>query len=89
MLNIIYPNLFPDHPVFPGNWLSMNVLMLDEKRVLVEKEETPIIKMFEDLNITPIPLSIRNANFLDGGFHCWTCDIRRRGILQSHFDGNI
>ena len=34
-----------------SKWLSMNVLMLDEKRVMVEKDETPIHKMFEKLGI--------------------------------------
>ena len=73
-----------DHPLVPNDWLSMNVVMLDEKRVLVEKEETTIRKMFEDVGITPVPVNIRNANYLGGGFHCWSCDIRRRGSLQTY-----
>lgn len=36
--------------------------------------------------ISTIKVSIRHANSLGGGFHCWTCDIRRRGTLQSYFD---
>ena len=35
----------------------MNVLMIDEKRVLVEKEEIPIQKMFEKLGIECIKVS--------------------------------
>lgn len=34
-----------------SNWLSMNNLMLDEKRVLVDTDEVPIQKMFEKLGI--------------------------------------
>ena len=34
-----------------SKWLSMNVLMLDPKRVVVDKNELPIIKMFENLGI--------------------------------------
>ena len=34
-----------------SKWLSMNTLMLDEKRVLVEKDEIPTQKMFEKLGI--------------------------------------
>ena len=35
-----------DHPLwFTSKWLSMNVLMLDPKRVLVEKNETTIQKV--------------------------------------------
>lgn len=32
-----------------SKWLSMNVLMLDEKRVMVDANEVTIQKMFESL----------------------------------------
>lgn len=32
-----------------SKWLSMNVLMLDEKRVMVDANEATIHKMFESL----------------------------------------
>lgn len=39
-----------DHPLWMSSkWLSMNVLMLDEKRVMVDANETSIQKMFENL----------------------------------------
>lgn len=34
-----------------SKWLSMNVLMLDEKRVMVDANEVPIQKMFEKLGM--------------------------------------
>ena len=34
-----------------SRWLSMNVLMLDEKRAMVEKDEVPTQKLFEKLGI--------------------------------------
>ncbi|KAK3710666.1 hypothetical protein QZH41_011008, partial [Actinostola sp. cb2023] len=79
--------LIPDnHPLWMSSkWLSMNVLMLDQKRVVCDKNETTTIKMFEKLGMTCIPLSIRHANSLGGGFHCWTTDIRRKGKLDSYF----
>lgn len=41
---------FLDHPLWMSSkWLSMNVLMLDEKRVMVDANEVPIQKMFEKL----------------------------------------
>ena len=47
-----------EHPLWmSSNWLSMNVLMIDEKRVLVEKGEIPIQKMFEKLGIECIKVS--------------------------------
>ena len=63
----------------------MNVLMLDPNRVVVDKNEEPTIQMFKKLGIQTIPISIRFANSLGGGFHCWTCDVRRRGKLESYF----
>eukprot|EP00112_Aurelia_sp_Birch-Aquarium-sp1_P014031 Seg3.25 transcript_id=Seg3.25/GoldUCD/mRNA.D3Y31 product="Glycine amidinotransferase mitochondrial" protein_id=Seg3.25/GoldUCD/D3Y31 len=79
--------LVPDsHPLWMSSkWLSMNVLMLDEKRVVVDANETTITKMFESLGIQCVPVNIRYANSLGGGFHCWTCDVRRRGSLESYF----
>lgn len=44
------PPFCVDHPLWMSSkWLSMNVLMLDEKRVMVEANETTIQKMFENL----------------------------------------
>uniref|UniRef100_A0A452IR14 Glycine amidinotransferase n=1 Tax=Gopherus agassizii TaxID=38772 RepID=A0A452IR14_9SAUR len=81
------PLIPDDHPLWMSSkWLSMNVLMLDEKRVMVDANEIPIQKMFENLGISTIKVNIRHANSLGGGFHCWTCDIRRRGTLQSYLD---
>ncbi|XP_032806905.1 glycine amidinotransferase, mitochondrial [Petromyzon marinus] len=81
------PLIPDDHPLWMSSkWLSMNVLMLDEKRVLVEAAETSIQKMFMNLGITPVKVNIRHANSLGGGFHCWTSDVRRRGTLQSYLD---
>ena len=48
------PNpVIPDsHPLWMSSkWLSMNVLMLDSKRVVVEAQEEPIHKTFEKLGI--------------------------------------
>jgi len=76
----------PNHPLwFSSKWLSMNVLMLDEKRVVCSKDEEPTHKMFRKLGIEPIPVDMKFANSLGGAFHCWTCDIRRRGTLESYF----
>ncbi|KXJ25620.1 Glycine amidinotransferase, mitochondrial [Exaiptasia diaphana] len=75
-----------DYPLWlSSKWLSMNVLMLDEKRVICCDPDTATRKMFEDLGITVIPVDIRWAFCFGGGVHCWTSDIRRRGILESYF----
>lgn len=45
--------MYLDHPLWMSSkWLSMNVLMLDEKRVMVDANETSIQKMFENLGMS-------------------------------------
>ena len=81
------PLISDDHPLWMSSkWLSMNVLMLDTKRVVVSKYEYNIQKMFEDLGLQCIPVDIMHAMSLGGGFHCWTTDVRRRGTLESYFN---
>ena len=66
-------------------WLSMNVLMLDEERVICERTQEPTIKALKDWGFKPIPCDFLNFNPFGGAFHCATLDIRRRGTLQSYF----
>lgn len=81
------PTMPDSHPLYMSSkWLSMNVLMIRPDAVLVDKNEIPIQKMFESLGIKCIKASIRHANSLGGGFHCWTTDIRRRGELKNYFN---
>ena len=85
--------VYPPEPVIPhthplwmsSRWLSMNVLMLDEKRAIVAAKEFPLHKTLESLGIQCIKVEMSFANSFGGGFHCWTADVRRRGTLQSYF----
>nr|CAH8825787.1 unnamed protein product [Trichobilharzia regenti] len=82
-----YPLMKKDHDMWLGsNWLSMNVLMLDPNRVIIECEEIGMQKLYKSFGVKPIPVKLRHANSIGGGFHCWTCDIRRRSKLESYFD---
>jgi glycine amidinotransferase len=67
-----------------ARWLLMNVLMLDPERVIVEKSETTLIRALEDWGFKPIPIPFRHCYAFGGGFHCFTCDIRRRSTLESY-----
>ncbi|XP_071833555.1 glycine amidinotransferase, mitochondrial-like [Apostichopus japonicus] len=79
------PTISDDHPLWlSSKWLSMNVLMLDQERVFVERSETPIIQLFQRLGLKPIKVPMKNAFSLGGGFHCWTTDVRRKGNLESY-----
>jgi glycine amidinotransferase len=68
-----------------SKWITMNVLSLDEKRVIVEKNEGPLIRALKDWGFEPIPCGFRNFNTFGGSFHCATLDVRRKGALQSYF----
>lgn len=82
------PPTVPDtHPLyFTSPWLSANVLSIDEKRVIVEMDEKPMIEFLTSHGFEPIPVRFRHVGSLGGGFHCATIDIRRRGRLRSYFE---
>ena len=77
MLTAPLPTIPDEHPLWMSSkWLSMNVLMLDEKRVIVEKEEYPIQKMFENLGIECIKVKIDR-------FHCYIKKIHSFAFLTT------
>ncbi len=79
--------LMPEsHPMYNSSrWISMNVLMLDEERVIVSKGEEALIEALKDWGFKPIPCNFWYFESIAGGFHCATVDVRRRGTLQSYF----
>jgi glycine amidinotransferase len=75
-----------DHPLYmTSGWINMNVLMLDEQRVVVERQDEPVIAALTEAGFTPVLCNFRNFNTFGGSFHCATLDVRRRGHLQSYF----
>ncbi len=66
-------------------WTSINVLMLDEKRVIVDKSQVSLIKALKNWGFQPIECAFFNYGPFGGSFHCATLDIRRRGTLQTYF----
>jgi len=71
---------------FSSDWLTMNFLSVDEKKIIVEENETPLIELLEKHGFEPIPIPFRNFYPFGGSIHCATADIRRRGELQSYFN---
>lgn len=72
-------------PSMCSKWISLNVLMIDEKRVIVEASQESLIKAFTDWGFEVIKCPFINFAPFGGSFHCATLDIRRRGQLQSYF----
>jgi glycine amidinotransferase len=63
----------------------MNVLMLDQERVIVSKGEDDLIRAFREWGFRPIECSFYHFESIAGGLHCATVDVRRRGGLESYF----
>lgn len=68
-----------------SKWISLNMLMLDEKRVIMDKTQESMIKSLKNWGFEPIPCSFMDFVPFGGSFHCATLDIRRKGELQSYF----
>jgi glycine amidinotransferase len=68
-----------------SNWISMNILMLDERTAIVEHSEKPMIDLMRSLNCEVISFAFDRVYPFGGSFHCCTADIRREGTLQSYF----
>jgi glycine amidinotransferase len=68
-----------------GRWLSMNVLMIDQKRVIAERHHTGMLRALERWGFEPIPCPFLHYAPFGGAFHCATLDVRRRGGLESYF----
>lgn len=71
-------------PFLASQSIGINVLSLDEERVLVQDIQLPLIHDLEKAGFTPIPCRWRHGRSLGGGFHCMTLDIRRRSEAVSY-----
>ncbi len=69
-----------------SNWIDMNLLSINPNLVVVDQDQTGLIKLLEKQGLDVIPLKLRHSKMLGGGFHCVTLDIRRTGTLQRYFD---
>jgi len=79
------PKPASDKTLLMSHWVSMNLLNLDEKRVIVEESEKEMVQFLETLGFKVIQVPFQAVYMVGGSFHCTTCDIRRRGPLESYF----
>ncbi|WP_327370550.1 amidinotransferase [Streptomyces sp. NBC_01217] len=68
-----------------GKWLSVNILVIDGKRVIAERHHTNMLRALEKWGFEPIPCDLLHYAPFGGSFHCATLDVRRRGTLESYF----
>jgi N-dimethylarginine dimethylaminohydrolase len=69
-----------------SNWIDMNLLSINPNLVVIDEDQRGLIKLLEKQGFDVIPLKLRHAKMLGGGFHCVTLDIRRTGTLERYFD---
>jgi len=68
-----------------STWIGMNLFMVRPDLAIVEERQLPLIRQLEKHGINVLPLPIRHARTLGGGFHCVTLDLKRKGILEQYF----
>lgn len=61
-----------------SDWMSINILSLDDKRVIVEEKQKSLIKTLKDKGFEPIPCAFEDYYIFGGSFHCATLDISRK-----------
>ncbi len=65
-------------------WISMNLLMVDTDLAVVDATHPALVRALERHGIDVIPLRLRHARTLGGGFHCVTLDLTRDGGPQDY-----
>jgi len=56
-----------------------NVVVIDEKNILVSNHQPKLVEYFANEGITLHNAGLRQGGFWDGGVHCLTLDIKRKG----------
>jgi N-dimethylarginine dimethylaminohydrolase len=69
---------------YASKWIGMNLLMVRPDLAIVDAVQRPLIGELERRGIDVIPLRMRHARTLGGGFHCVTLDVRRDGECGSY-----
>lgn len=78
------PTALPDP--LSEKWISMNLLMVDPDRALVDAGQPELIAELESHKIEVVPVRSRHARLLGGGFHCVTLDTVRDGGPERYVD---
>ena len=78
------PVPYKTRPRLMSDWISINTLMLDEQRIIVEERQIPLINALKNWGFKPITCAFEDYYPFIGGFHCATLDIRRHGVLKSY-----
>lgn len=61
-----------------SNAIALNLLSINENLVIVDENQKPLMKELKKHGIESIPMKMRHARTLGGGFHCVTLDLKRK-----------
>lgn len=65
-------------------WQGMNFIMINPGLAIINELQLPLIKLLEQQGVDVVPLKMRHARTLAGGFHCTSLDTRRTGSLEDY-----
>jgi glycine amidinotransferase/scyllo-inosamine-4-phosphate amidinotransferase 1 len=65
-------------------WIAMNVLSISPELVVVEKNQTNLMRLLKKYGIESYPLQLRHMRTMGGGPHCVTLDLVRAGTLEDY-----
>jgi len=68
-----------------SKWIDMNLFSINPNLVVVDRDQTALIKLLEKQGLDVVPHKLRHSKMLGGGYHCVTLDVRRKGLLESYF----
>jgi N-dimethylarginine dimethylaminohydrolase len=63
---------------YASKWIAMNMLVVDPHTVIVDADQSNLIKILKSYRFEVIPLKLRHSRTLGGGFHCVTLDLHRQ-----------
>jgi glycine amidinotransferase/scyllo-inosamine-4-phosphate amidinotransferase 1 len=75
-VNDVVAQDFYEYP-YASKWIAMNMLVVDQHTVIVDRNQPELIRTLESYRFTVIPLELRHSRTLGGGFHCVTLDLVR------------
>jgi glycine amidinotransferase/scyllo-inosamine-4-phosphate amidinotransferase 1 len=67
-----------------SEWIAMNILSLSPELVVVEKNQTNLMRLLKKYGIESYPLQLRHMRTMGGGPHCVSLDLVRDGTLEDY-----
>lgn len=69
---------------YASKWIGLNFLMVRPDLAVVDPVQVGLVRELERRKVNTLPLRLRHARTLGGGFHCVTLDVRRAGGPEAY-----